>query len=208
MRITSWKSAGIAFGAISGVAVFLSAVAAPPRPSAGPAPAGVQLVIDPEKSKVHYTVDSTLHTVHGSFNVKNGSVSFDPATGKASGEIVIYATSGDSGNNSRDERMHKEILETKKYPDATFKPTQVEGPVALTGPSDVKLRGIINLHGHDHEIVALVHADMATDHWQGWAKFEVPYIQWGIKDPSTWILKVKPVVNVEVDMAGSAKPSN
>ena len=208
MRIANWKSAGIVLGAIGGVVVFLSAIAAPPRPSLQTATAGVQLVLDPDRSKVHYTVDSTLHTVHGTFNVKSGTISFDPATGKASGEIVVYATSGDSGNTSRDERMHKEILETKKYPDATFRPTQIEGAVALAGPSDVKVRGIINLHGQDHETVALVHADMTTDHWQGWAKFDVPYIQWGIKDPSNWLLKVKPVVNIELDMAGTAKTTN
>ena len=208
MRIASGKSAGIALGVIAGVVVFLSAIAAPPRPSSGQPAAGVQLVLDPAKSTVHYTVDSTLHTVHGTFNVKSGTMSFDPSSGKASGEVDIYATSGDSGNTSRDERMHKEILETKKYPDATFRPTQIEGPVALTGASDVKVRGIINVHGQDHEIVALVHADMAGDHWTGWAKFDVPYIQWGIKDPSNWVLKVKPVVNIEMDMAGSTKTAN
>jgi polyisoprenoid-binding protein YceI len=100
--------------------------------------------------------------------------------------------------------MHKEILQTAKYPDAIFRPAQVEGKVALTGASDVKLRGVLLLHGGEHEIVADVHAEMAGDHWTGRAKFDVPYIQWGIKDPSNWLLKVKPVVNVELEMAGKA----
>jgi len=209
MRIAGWKSAGMALGVMAGAAVFLSAMAAPPRPLAERTPpAGVQLFLDPAQSKVHYTVDSTLHTVHGTFNVKSGTMTLDPASGKAGGEVVVYATSGDSGNSSRDERMHKEILETKKYPDATFRPTQVEGAVALTGTSDVKVKGTINLHGQDHDVVALVHAEMAADHWKGTAKFDVPYIQWGIKDPSNWSLKVKPVVNVELDMAGTAKAAN
>ncbi len=209
MRIASWKSAGIALGVMAGVAFFLSAIAAPPRASTAQAvQAGIQLVVDPSQSKVHYTVDSTLHTVHGTFNVKSGTITFDPSNGKASGEVVVYATSGDSGNHSRDERMHKEILETTKYPDATFRPTQVEGAFALTGTSDVKVRGIINLHGQDHEIVAFVHAEMASDRWKGSAKFDVPYIQWGIKDPSNWLLKVKPVVNIELDMVGTAKLAN
>ena len=98
--------------------------------------------------------------------------------------------------------MHKEILQTAKYPDAIFRPAQVEGKVALTGASDVKLRGVLLLHGGEHEILADVHAELAGDHWTGTAKFDVPYIQWGIKDPSNWLLKVKPVVNVELDMAG------
>ena len=209
MRVAGWKSVGIPLGAIAGVAVFLSAIAAPPHaPSGQPASEGIQLSVDPAQSKVHYTVDSTLHTVHGTFTIKSGTITFDPASGKAAGEVVVYATSGNSGNSSRDERMHKEILETRKYPDASFRPTQVQGAVAASGASDVKLHGILNLLGQDHEIVALVHADMAADHWKGTAKFDVPYIQWGIKDPSNWLLKVKPVVNVELDMAGTSKPAN
>jgi len=209
MHKATWKSAGIALGAMAGVALFLSAIAAPPRPAGAPSsPAGIQLTLDPSRSKVHYTVDSTLHTVHGTFNLKSGMLTLDPASGKASGEVIVFATSGDSGNSSRDERMHKEILETQRYPNATFRPIQVEGAVALAGPSDVKLRGMINVHGQDHEIVALVHADIASDHWTGSAKFDVPYIQWGIKDPSSWLLKVKPVVNVELDMTGTLKAAN
>jgi len=207
MRVSGWRPAGIALGAIAVAAVFLSAIAAPPRPNAAPG-AGIVLVVDPAQSKVHYTVDSTLHTVHGTFNVKNGTLTFDPVSGKANGEVVVYATSGDSGNSSRDEKMHKEILETKTYPEATFRPTQVEGAVGLSGASDVKVRGIINVHGQDHEIVSVVHAEVAADRWKGNAKFDVPYIQWGIKDPSNWLLKVKPVVNVELDMAGTVKASN
>jgi polyisoprenoid-binding protein YceI len=152
---------------------------------------------------VHFNVESTLHTVHCTFSVKSGTVHFDPQTGKAGGEIVVNATSGDSGGSSRDARMHKEILETKKYPEAVFHPSQVEGQVASIGACDVKLRGIISLHGADHELTALIHANLASDHWTGTAKFEVPYISWGIKDPSNFFLKVKPVVNVELEMSGA-----
>ena len=166
------------------------------------------LVLDPARGKVHFTVDATLHTVHGTFNLQRGTVQFDTENGKAGGEIVVYATSGNSGNSSRDARMHKEILETPKYPDAVFRPLQVEGKVARTGASDVRLHGVISLHGYEHEIVVPVHAELAADHWTGKAKFEVPYIKWGMKDPSTWLLKVKPVVNVEVELAGSAKSQN
>jgi polyisoprenoid-binding protein YceI len=210
MRIAGWQSAGTAAGAICIVAILASAVAAPPRelsPQAAAA-AGVQVSLDPAQSKVHYTVDSTLHTVHGTFNVKSGTMTFDPAGGKANGEVIVYAASGDSGNSSRDARMHKEILETQKYPDAVFHPTEVQGAVTPNGVSDVRVRGIITLHGRDHEIVAMVHTEMNADQWKGTAKFEVPYIQWGIKDPSNWMLKVKPVVNVELEMAGTARPSH
>jgi polyisoprenoid-binding protein YceI len=100
--------------------------------------------------------------------------------------------------------MHKEILQTQKYPDAIFRPQQIEGKVAREGVSDVKLHGVMLLHGTEHEMEAVVHAEVAGDHWKGTAKFEVPYVAWGIKDPSNWLLKVKPVVNIELEMAGTA----
>jgi len=206
MQVTRWKSAMAAVSGVLGIAVLLSATAAPPRPQAEQATAQeVALELDPAQSKVHYAVDSTLHTVHGTFALKSGAVHFDPESGKAGGEVVVYATSGESGNSSRDERMHKEILETAKYPDAIFRPVQIEGKVARSGASDVKLYGVILLHGREHDIVALVHAELLGDRWKGTAKFDVPYIQWGIKDPSNWLLRVKPVVHVELEMAGPSK---
>ncbi len=163
----------------------------------------VALTLDPTKSTVHWDVDSTLHTVHGTFALQKGSLHFDRITGAADGEIIVSVTSGQSGSGSRDGRMHKEILETAKYPDAVFRPQKVEGKVADSGTSDVELRGILSIHGSDHEISTQVHVDITGSHWTGTCRFEVPYVQWDIKDPSNFLLKVKPVVNVEVEMEGS-----
>jgi polyisoprenoid-binding protein YceI len=193
------------------LALFLSAAAAPPRQQPPPATSPeIVLTLEPAQSKVHFNVDSSLHAVHGTFNLKSGRVHFDPETGKAGGEIIVLATSGDSGNNGRDARMHKEILETAKFPDAAFHPTQVEGKVAAAGPSDLKLRGTFTLHGTDHELTAQVHAELSGDHWKGTAQFEVPYVAWGIKNPSNFLLKVKKVVDVELEMSGTMQvpPAN
>lgn|SRR5579871_1669934 len=205
-RLGGKQLAGL-FALLTMIAALVT-TARPAQPNAQGAAASVTtnrvvLTVDKDQTKVHWTVDSTLHMVHGTFNVKSGSVAFDPQTGKAEGEIVVYATSGESGNSSRDERMHKEILETQKYQEATFRPAQVDGQVSLNSPSDFKLKGVFNLHGGDHDVVADVHTEFTGDHWKGTAKFDVPYIQWGIKDPSNFFLKVKPVVHVEVDLEGT-----
>jgi polyisoprenoid-binding protein YceI len=209
MRIESKRSAVVAAGFLCGFAVFLSAIAAPQKAETTPV-SGQEMVLslDPEQCKVHYTVESTLHAVHGTFNLKSGTVHFDPESGKAGGEIVVYAASGDSGNSSRDARMHKEVLQSEKYPDALFHPEQVEGKVARTGASEVKLHGVLVLRGQEHEIIVPVRAQLTADRWTGTASFPVPYIEWGMKDPSNWLLKVKPVVNVELEMGGSAKSGN
>ena len=203
MRVYGWKSAATSAGIILGMAVLLSAAPAPPHPQATQAAAHeIALTLDPAQTTLHFSVDSTLHTVHGTFAVKSGSLQFDPQTGKASGAIVVNAVSGESGNSSRDQRMHKEILETWKFAEATFRPSQIDGQVSLAAPSDFKVKGIITLHGTDHELVADVHSEFTGDHWKGSAKFDVPYTKWGIKDPSNFLLKVKPVVYVELELAG------
>ena len=208
MRVTGWKAWSVTAGAIAGIAVFLSASAAPPRPQAAQAAAQeLVLSLDQSQSKVNYMVDSTLHTVHGTFNLKSGVLRIDPTTGKAAGEIIVYATSGDSGNSSRDEKMHKTVLESAKYNEIVFRPTQVDGKLAVSGPCDVKLHGVFSLHGGDHDLVVPVHAEISGDHWKGSTKFEVPYIQWGLKDPSNFLLKVKPNVDIELELAGSLKTS-
>lgn len=206
MRILRAKSLSIRALAVLGLVLFL-AVASPLPMAAAPQGAVPEIVLtlDPAQSKVHWTVDSTLHTVHGTFTLKSGTVHFDPETGKAGGEIVVYAPSGESGNGSRDRRMHKEILETSKYPEVVFRPTHVDGKVGRSGVSDVRLDGVFSIHGADHELTAQVHAELTGDRWRGTSKFEVPYVKWGIKDPSNFLLRVQPVVNVELEMSGEVE---
>ena len=211
MRISRWKSGVAAAVAIFGIAVFLSASPGPPGAQTVAQTSKsheVVLTFDTAQSKVHYVVDTTLHTVHGTFAMKSGSVEFDPETGKASGEIVVLATSGESGNSSRDERMHKEIIQSDKYPEAVFKPNQIEGKVASSGNSDSKVHGSFLFHGTSHDIVVPIHVELSKENWKGTGKFDVPYIQWGLKNPSNFLLKVQPIVNIELEMAGSFKSSN
>jgi polyisoprenoid-binding protein YceI len=203
------KCLAVRFGVVALVlltAAGRGSTSSAPQPQTSDAAASeIVFTLDPAQSKVHWTVDSTLHTVHGTFMVKSGTLHVDPETGKAGGEVVVFAPSGESGNGSRDKRMHKEILETAKYPDVIFRPRQMEGKVGRSGASDVNLTGVLSIHGADHELTTQVHAELTGDHWHGTSTFEVPYVKWGIKDPSNFLLKVKPVVHVELEMSGELK---
>lgn len=192
-------------------AFFLSAAAlagllvlsALPQHAAPPAPAtGIVLELDPAQSTVHWALGTTLHTVHGTFALKKGSVQLDPATGKASGEIVVYATSGDSGNDSRDKKMHKEVLESGRYPEIMFRPDRFEGKLAPEGSSTVQVHGTLMLHGGEHEMTVSARGELRGDHWTGHAKFGVPFIDWGLKNPSNFFLKVDHTVELDVELKG------
>jgi polyisoprenoid-binding protein YceI len=201
---TSWFGTSIA-AAVGLLVGFPFVVASPLQGAKQIASPEIVLTLDPAQSSVHWTVDSTLHTVHGTFGLTRGTVQFEPKTGKASGEIVVSAQSGESGDRSRDARMHKEILESTKYPEVIFRPTQIDGAVALSGHSDVKLHGVLSIHVSDHALAAMVHVELSPGRWKGSCTFDVPYIAWGIKNPSNFLLKVKPVVSVEMETAGAMR---
>src|SRR5467141_3918449 len=85
--------------------VTLAVLSALPQHAAPQPPASeIVLGIDPARSKVHWTLGSTVHTVHGSFAFKKGTLQLDTSTGKASGEIIVDAASGNSGDDSRDRK--------------------------------------------------------------------------------------------------------
>jgi polyisoprenoid-binding protein YceI len=170
-------------------------------------PAQLTLSLDPAHSKLNWTLGSTLHTVHGTFALKSGMLRFDPESGSATGEFVVYATSGESGNDSRDKKMHAEILESARYPDVIFRPSKIDGKVSMQGTSEVRLQGKFVLHGSEHDLTVPVHAELSGDQWKGSAKFSVPYIQWGLKSPNTFLLKADPAVDVELELSGTLQKS-
>jgi polyisoprenoid-binding protein YceI len=172
---------------------------------AAPQPPASEIVLrpDPALSKVHWTLDTTLHTVHGTFALKKGTLHLDPASGKASGEVVVDATSGNSGNDGRDKKMHKEVLESERYAEVIFRPDRVEGKIAPQGAFTVQVHGLFVLHGSEHELTVPVQAELAGDHWSGSAKFSVPFVDWGLKNPSNFFNKVNHAVEIELELKGS-----
>ena len=160
---------------------------------------GQEIVLnpDPAHTTVQFKLSATLHTVHGSFKLKHGAVRFNPATGKISGEVVVDAASGDSGSDGRDRRMHREILESAQYPEIVFTPDRVDGAVAPQGASQIQVHGVFRIHGATHEITLPVQVRMNNGQASAKTSFSIPYVQWGIKNPSTTFLHVGDKVEIE-----------
>ena len=168
------------------------------------------LELDAARTTVHFTLKTSLHTVHGTFRLKSGKVSFDPAAGKLSGSIVVDATSGESGNGGRDSKMHREILESQRYPEITFTPADVQGHVETEGNSQAQVRGMFRLHGDDHDMTIPVEVRISGSELTLDANFSIPYIAWGLKNPSTFILRASDTVQLSVHAVGAWKqgPAN
>jgi polyisoprenoid-binding protein YceI len=157
----------------------------------------------PAQTKILFTLDATMHTVHGTFALKRGTVHFNPATGAASGEVVIDATSGNSDNQSRDHKMHGEVLESAKFPEIIFRPDRMEGKVTLEATSTLQVHGSFTVHGVSHEMTLPVRVEIKNDRWNASTQFEVPFVDWGMKNPSTFVLHVGREVKIEASSAGN-----
>ena len=163
--------------------------------------------VEPAHSTLTFTLGDVLHTVRGTFQLKQGSLRLDPASGKLSGEIVADAKSGNTGSGMRDRKMNREILETDRYPEIAFRPDHVEGSVVVPGKSSVRVHGIFNIHGSDHELTVPADVETFPDHWTATLHFVVPYTKWGMKNPSTMFLRVSESVNIDLITTGAlARP--
>ena len=154
--------------------------------------------LDPAQTKVEFTLGDVLHTVHGTFKLKRGNITLNDATGEASGELVVDATSGESGNKSRDKKMHKEILESAKYPEIVFTPQHFKGPLNPQGKSSLLIDGQFSIHGQAHPMTLTAETDVARGDASAATTFSVPYVKWGMKNPSTFILRVSDRVEISI----------
>ncbi len=156
------------------------------------------VVFDTAHTTVEFTLGDVLHTVHGSFKLRSGNLTYNPATGQASGQLIVDAASGDSGNGTRDNKMKKEILEVSKYPDIVFTAQQVVGKVPEQGSGTIDVKGIFRIHGADHELTLHVHLSVQNQTANLTTEFAVPYQQWGMKNPSTLFLRVENTVQIKI----------
>jgi polyisoprenoid-binding protein YceI len=163
------------------------------------------LELDPAQTQVSFTLGDVLHTVHGVFKLKHGTVKFDPATGHASGMVVVDATSGDSGSHARDHKMHKDILQSAEYPEITFVPQQVQGQVLPQGDFKVQVLGTFTMHGASHPLALVIQAHLAGEQLTADTQFTIPYVSWGLKNPSTLFLRVNDTVDIAIHAAGHIK---
>ena len=162
------------------------------------------MVLAPAATTIGFTLGATLHTVHGTVALDHGELRLDPETHALSGEIVMDTTSADTGNGSRDKKMHREVLRSGEHPTATLRVDGFEGDLAPSGASRITVRGELVLLGQAHPVAIPADVALDGDRVKVSASFEIPYVAWGLEDPSSFILRVDKSVQVEVEAEGTA----
>ncbi len=173
----------------------------------------IRVSLEPAQTRIEWTLGATMHTVHGTFKLKYGSLTFDPKSGGAAGEIVVDATSGESGNHDRDTDMHNKVLESKRYPEITFLPRHVIGSLAEQGKSSIQVQGVLRIHGGDHDVTLSLPVEKIGSEIKASSRLTVPYQTWGMKDPSKMFLHVDSKVEVSISIvahltAAETAPAN
>jgi polyisoprenoid-binding protein YceI len=160
------------------------------------------LVINPDASEVKITLNTTHEVVHGTFHIQSGTIEFDRSTTKLSGSVVVLSGSGKTGNGSRDKRMNNDILKVQQFTTVAFEPKSYTGTLAPSGDSTIQATGIFTLLGTPHEVTIpiLVHLEGTTATAK--SHFVVPYVQWGLKNPSLLIWKAENDVAIDLSLSG------
>jgi polyisoprenoid-binding protein YceI len=157
----------------------------------------------PDKTQLTFTVKATGHAIDGAIALASGEIRFDTDTGAASGEVTIDLRRAGTGNRLRDHEMHSSVLESEQYPVAIFRPGRVVGSLARSGSSELMLAGILGFHGVDHSLTLPVQVIVAGDTVVAATAIDIPYVAWGLRNPSLLFLRVAPIATVSLKTEGS-----
>jgi len=164
------------------------------------------LELDPEATQVSFDLQATGENVHGTLYLQSAEISFAPLTGAASGEVRIDARKAETGGKKRDKAMHKKVLESDRFALIRFTPERLVGELAEQGASEVELVGTVELLGREHPLSLPAKVEIAGDTASVETHFVVPYVDWGLRDPSFLFLKVAKSVEVTINGSGALVP--
>ena len=159
-------------------------------------------VVNPDASEVKMTLKTTHELVNGTFHIQSGSIEFDRSASKISGSVVVAAASGNTGNGSRDKKMNNDILKVDQYTTVSFAPKAYTGTIAPAGDSTIQVSGVFTLLGTPHDLTIPMQVHMERSKATAKAQFIVPYVQWGLKNPSFLFWKAENDVAIDLNLVG------
>jgi YceI-like domain len=170
------------------------------------APAGLAqhqtFAVNPDASEVKMKLITTHEVVDGTFHIQSGSINFDRTASHISGIVIVAAGSGKTGNDSRDKKMNKDILKVDQFATVSFAPKAYNGTIAASGDSAIQVSGVFTLLGTAHDLTIPMQIHIDGSKATAKAQFVVPYIQWGLKNPSFLIWKADNDVAIDLNLVG------
>jgi polyisoprenoid-binding protein YceI len=172
------------------------------------------------RTNVTFVSEADLETIHGVTHKVSGSVTYDPATGDATGRLVAPVKELRTGIELRDAHLRGEQggvwLEAAKHPEIVFELTKTT-PVAGT-KDQFDYQGRLTIHGVTKDwkgraTIRFIPASVAGPAKLGagdWARvktsFDVPIRDFGIVIPEGVGPKVSATWRVSIDLYGTTAP--
>jgi len=158
--------------------------------------------VNPDASKIKMTLNTTHEVVNGTFRIQSGSIEFDRSNPKMSGSVAVLAGSGKTGNDSRDKKMNKDILKVDQYTTVSFAPKTYIGTIGPSGDSTIQVSGVFTLLGNPHDLTIPMQIHIDGPKATASGQFVVPYVQWGLKNPSFMFWKAENDVAIDLNLVG------
>jgi hypothetical protein len=158
--------------------------------------------VNSDASEVRMTLNTTHEVVNGTFHIQSGSIEFDRSAARMSGSVVVLAESGRTGNDSRDKKMNREILKVDQYTTVSFAPKTYSGTIAPSGDSTIQASGVFTLLGYPHDLTIPMQIHIDGSKATASAQFVVPYVGWGLKNPSFMFWKAENDVAIDLSLVG------
>jgi hypothetical protein len=99
--------------------------------------------------------------------------------------------------------MNKDILKVDQYTTVSFAPKAYTGTIAASGNSAIEVSGAFTLLGTAHDLTIPMQIRIDGSKVVAKGQFVVPYVQWGLKNPSFLIWKAENDVAIDLVLVGT-----
>ena len=155
------------------------------------APREITFIPNAADSSVSFSLDATMHTVHGTAGDVKGTVSIVSASSEGfvlDGKIAIAVRSLGTGNDRRDAKMRGESLAAAEHPEITFAPKALDRALHT-------LSGDLTIRGVSKKVAIPVSVEPAGGRIKVDGKLDVRWADHGVPDPSVFLLRVDDVAH-------------
>jgi hypothetical protein len=115
----------------------------------------------------------------------------------------VDARSGDTGIARRDRVMHEEVLDSAAHPLLVLRPERLELAKRAADSLVGRLFGSFEVRGERHPLALAFDGSRQGERARVTARFDVPWVAWGLPDPSNLLLSVDKTLAVEVSAGGT-----
>jgi polyisoprenoid-binding protein YceI len=168
--------------------------------------------LDPNQSQIAAkTKDPFGNLVNGMFRLRQGEASgdIDRLAETASVSLVIDAGSYNSNIGLRDQDVQEYYLEVKQHPVIRLDSTGIqksERPLSLKEPWQITLKGRLELHGVQREVIVPVRLLYQTNKIIAQGSFRLLLEEFNITVPRLLFLKSGNQVEVDFSIVGERQP--